>query len=214
MLPVGAAAQAHGRHLPLATDYQQAEWLAARLVQGCDAVVWPTLSYGHYPAFVDYPGSTSLRRATFAAAALDILHGLVRAGAERVAVLNTGISTIAPLREVVADPGLQVPVQLVNVYAGPRLARVQAELEEQSWGGHADEIETSLMLAIAPQWVDMGKARAAPRRVGDGVLNRLDPAAPNYLPDGATGDPTRASRAKGERLAEALLADVLEALGY
>lgn len=212
VLPVGAAAKAHGRHLPLATDYLQAEWLAAQVVQRCDAVVWPTLSYGHYPAFVDYPGSTTLGRVTFKTAVVEILRGLARAGAGRIAILNTGISTIGALAEAAADARLGVPVRLVDVYAGPRLARVQAELEEQAWGGHADEVETSLMLAIAPQLVDMRAARPAPSRLGQGVFNRSDPAAPNYSPDGVTGDPTRATRAKGERLAAALLEDLLEAL--
>jgi creatinine amidohydrolase len=212
VLPVGAAAKAHGRHLPLATDYLQAEWLAAQLVQRCEAVVWPTLSYGHYPAFVDYPGSTTLERVTFRTAAVEILRGLARAGAGRIAILNTGISTIGPLAEAAAHPGLEVPVKLVNVYDGPRLAHAQAEIEEQAWGGHADEVETSLMLVIAPQLVDMQAARPAPSRLGEGGFNRGDPAAPNYSPDGVTGDPTRATRAKGERLAQALLEDVLEAL--
>ena len=56
ILPIGAAAKQHGFHLPLNTDRIQAEWLAGRLAAEFDALIWPTLSYGHYPAFVEYAG--------------------------------------------------------------------------------------------------------------------------------------------------------------
>ena len=57
ILPIGAAAKQHGFHLPLNTDRIQAEWLAGKLAAEVDALIWPTLSYGHYPAFVEYAGS-------------------------------------------------------------------------------------------------------------------------------------------------------------
>lgn len=209
LLPIGAAAKAHGRHLPLATDYLQVQWLADRIIERRDVVVWPTLSYGHYPAFVDYPGSTSLSRGTFISVVAEILQGLKRAGARCIAILNTGISTIEPLEHVIRTPRIAVPVGLINVYAGPRLARVQGEVEQQSWGGHADEIETSLMLAIAPDQVEMRRAEAAPSRIGPGPFNRSDSGMPNYSPAGVTGDPTLATRSKGEALLSAWLDDVL-----
>lgn len=212
VLPVGAAAKEHGRHLPLGTDALQAEWLGARVAARCNAVVWPVLGYGHYPAFVDYPGSISVAAATFVATVVDILAGFERAGAARSAVLNTGISTIAPLAAACAHARLQHPARLVNVYDGPRFAAVRREVEEQAWGGHADEIETSLLLAIAPERVDMARAEPSPARIERGLFNRSDPAARNYSPAGVNGDPRLASRAKGERLLAALLEDVLEAL--
>src|SRR6267142_4326803 len=43
ILPIGAAAKQHGFHLPLNTDRIQAEWLAARLAETIDALIWPTL---------------------------------------------------------------------------------------------------------------------------------------------------------------------------
>lgn len=212
VLPVGAAAKEHGYHLPLGADALQAEWLGARVAERCNAVVWPVLGYGHYPAFVDYPGSISIAAATFVATVVDILAGFERAGAVRSAVLNTGISTIAPLAEACADARLQRPARLVNVYDGARFTAVRRQVEEQAWGGHADEIETSLVLAIAPQLVAMAHAEPSPMRIERGPFNRSDPAARNYTPSGVNGDPRLATRAKGERLLAALLEDVLEAL--
>ena len=43
ILPIGAAAKQHGFHLPLNTDRVQAEWLAGRMAEKIDALVWPTL---------------------------------------------------------------------------------------------------------------------------------------------------------------------------
>jgi len=211
-LPIGAAAKEHGFHLPLNTDYLQGEWLARQLVDAAPVVVWPTLSYGYYPVFVDYPGSISLQRETFCSVVQEVLAGIARAGARSCAVLNTGISTIAPLEEAIRGDHEGMAMALVNVYAGPRFTRISKEIEEQPFGGHADEIETSLMLAMHPERVDMARATPAPAPIRRGLFNRGDPHAPNYSPSGVNGDPTRATPEKGRLLAAALREDVLEAI--
>lgn len=208
VLPIGAASKEHGRHLSLDTDFLQAQWIAARLCELRAVVVWPTVAYGYYPVFVDYPGSISLREETFVALVCDILVGIAHAGASRIMLLNTGISTIAPLESLLARRAQDLPCKLVNVYAGSEFARVSSALAEQRWGGHADEIETSIMLALAPSRVNLSAAKPAPNRILRGRFNRTDPAAPNYSPDGVNGDPTLATAAKGTALLAAMLADV------
>jgi creatinine amidohydrolase len=212
VLPIGAASKEHGRHLPMATDLVQVEWLVDRLVQQANVVVWPAVSYGYYPAFVDYPGSTSLSEKTFTALVIEILGAIRHAGAQRVLLLNSGISTIGPLEVAIGrSPGFAI-LQLVNVYAGPHYRACEAELVEQPRGGHADEPETSIMLAIAPEKVDMSQAGDCSGNMIRGHLQRTDPGTPGYSPSGVYGDPTLASAGKGRRLAEAMLADVLAEL--
>jgi creatinine amidohydrolase len=213
VLPVGAAGKAHGRHLPMNTDWQQAQWLTEMLIRKADVLVWPILGYGHYPAFTDYPGSTSLREATFRETVVEILGGIQSAGVVRCLILNTGISTISPLRAAMERVSGFDGLSLVNVYQGAQFRAVQQSLEEQPFGGHADEIETSIMLAIAPDKVDMTLAEAAVERRIRGRFHRLDAHSPNYSPSGAYGDPTLASAEKGRRLLSAMLADVLAVLG-
>ena len=90
--------------------------------------------------------------------------------------------------------------------------RAAAELAEQSHGSHADELETSLMLALAPDLVDMSRAEAS-SEVKDEVAGRLTPSdasSPNYSRSGSYGDPTLATRAKGEVLLAAMLDDLTE----
>ncbi|MGH8755804.1 MAG: creatininase family protein [Burkholderiales bacterium] len=211
ILPVGAAAKEHGRHLPLNTDQLQAEWLAARLIEKANVLVWPTLTYGHYPAFTDYPGSCSLSTATFENLVEETLQSIFGSGIKSALILNTGISTIAPLERVIARMGR--PIKLANVYQGRRYLKAEENTRQQSYGSHADELETSIMLAIAPGKVNMSQAKPwAKREMQGAALVRNDKSHPNYSPDGVYGDPTLATKEKGERLLAAMLEDVMDAI--
>ena len=211
ILPIGAAAKQHGFHLPLNTDRIQAEWLAARLAERIDALIWPTLSYGHYPAFVEYAGNSSLSAPTFEALVREIAAAILASDCRKLFVLNTGISTLAPVDRALArlDSG---KVKHAWIHGGPRYPRAAREFAEQGHGSHADELETSLMLAIAPQLVDMTRAEASPalKQQTPGPLTPSDPHSSNYSRSGCYGDPTLATHAKGERLLAAMLDDLTE----
>jgi creatinine amidohydrolase len=211
ILPIGAAAKQHGFHLPLNTDRVQAEWLAGRMAQKIDALVWPTLTYGHYPAFVEYAGSSSLSIATFEALVREIAGQILGGGCPRLLVLNTGISTLAPVDRALARLASDA-VKHLWIHGGPRYPSVVRQLAEQSHGSHADEMETSLMLALAPHLVDMMRAEASPAQEKEtpGALTPTDPSSPNYSRSGSFGDPTRATAAKGEALLAAMLDDLDE----
>lgn len=213
ILPVGAGAKEHGFHLPMGTDAVQAEFLAGRLTGAIDALVWPCVTYGYYPAFVAYAGSASLSRDTFERLIGEIISGLLGFGARAVLVLDTGISTNEPIAAAMARGGFGSRGRHLKVYAGPRFREAVARLSAQAArGGHADEIETSLMLAINPDAVDMHAAAMAPRPPrdpGPGPLSPRDASSPNYAPSGALGDPALASAAKGEALLQAMLADLI-----
>ena len=209
VLPVGAAAKEHGRHLPLNADQLQAEWLAARLIEKVNVLVWPTLTYGHYPAFADYPGSCSLSAATFENLVEEILQSIFSSGIKSALILNTGISTIAPLERVTARTSRQI--KLANVYHGRGYLKAEEKIGRQPRGGHADELETSIMLVIAPDKVNMKRARPwAERDMRAGALVRNDKSHPNYSPNGVYGNPTLATKEKGELLIKAMLEDILE----
>lgn len=214
VLPVGAACKAHGPHLPMNTDYLQAEWLAAALVQRADVLMWPTVAYGYYPAFTDYPGSVSLARGTFQRMVQEILDDIGRAGTRSVLILNTGISTVAPLRAAADTRPDTMRIALANVYDGPRFRKVTAAVEAQPRGGHADEIETSVMLAVAREYVALDLAQTWTPAAMDvrGPFSRSDPDDPRYSPAGIWGDPTLASADKGRLLLGAMVDDLLTAV--
>jgi creatinine amidohydrolase len=209
ILPIGAASKEHGFHLPMNTDRVQAEWLAARIADRFDALIWPTVGYGYYPAFVDYAGSISLSAAVFESLIQEIAAGIMRFGCRALFVLDSGISTLAPVDRALAR--LANPdVTHLRIHDGPLYRGAAAELARQSHGSHADELETSLMLALAPHLVDMARAEASPvlRQVAPGALTPSDAMSPNFSRSGSFGDPTSASRAKGEILLAAMVDDL------
>jgi creatinine amidohydrolase len=211
VLPVGAACKEHGPHLPMNADLLQAEWLARALVERTRVLVWPSITYGYYPAFIDYPGSVSLGRVIFERMVCGILGDIRRAGVRAVLLLNTGISTIGPLQTAVGAMPETFRVILANVYEGPRCRSVTEAIEEQSLGGHADELETSILWAIDRKHVAHGKVEAwTPSAVvGNGPFSRTNRDSPRFSPSGVWGDPTLASEEKGHRLLTAMVGDLL-----
>jgi creatinine amidohydrolase len=206
ILPIGAGAKEHGLHLPLNTDQIQAEYLASAMAQAGCALIWPTLSFGHYPAFRDFPGSISLSDALFSELVREIVAEIVRWRVRRLFVLDTGISTIAPVARAVAAGAWEVPVIHVRIHDGPQYRATAAALQQQAFGSHADELETARMLAIAPEVVRMERAEASPGQPFRGPLSRA------RTPSGSYGDPSLATPAKGEALLAAMLEDLRNAM--
>lgn len=210
VLPIGAAAKEHGPHLRLDNDERLADGYARLLAEaGLDSVVIaPTLAYHYYPAFVEYPGSTTLRLETARDMTLDVVRSLAAHGPRRFYALNTGVSTVRalePAQAALASEG--IVLRYTDVLGA--LAQVEHEIGEQEGGTHADEIETSIMLVLAPDRVDMTKAVKdyAPNRPGG--LTRDPSKAGTYSPTGTWGDPTLATREKGRKLVEAFVAHVV-----
>jgi creatinine amidohydrolase len=210
VLPLGAAAKEHGPHLLLRNDQILADYYAERVRQARPVAVLPTLTYGFYPAFLEYPGSTSLSAETQRDVVVQIVRSVARHGPRRFYVLNTGVSTARPLRasqQVLAAEGIEMrfsDVALVGKAAEDRVRRQKA-------GTHADEIETSMVLYLDPSAVRMEKA------VADGLeLDRPGPltrdprsATGHVSPSGVYGDPRLATREKGEMVVEQAVRDML-----
>ena len=189
IIPIGAASKAHGAHLPLKTDALTARALGQRLIERLSVVAAPVVGFGYYPAFTSFAGSQHLTADTFKAVMRELIASLVAHGVRRIALINTGVSTEKPLDEVAAETGVLVlHMRLTGGAADP--------LIEHKDGGHADERETSVVLALDPRSVRMDK---------------LAPAE-DFKESAATGDPTRASAFKGERLLAARIDDMVAAL--
>lgn len=208
LLPVGARCKEHGPHLPLNTDFLFAEYLAGRVAEACRVMVAPTVPYGFYPAFVEYPGSVHVRADVFRDTIVDVCRSFLRHGVRKFYVLNTGISTLAPLneaKEVLDRDGVRLE------YSDLRALGVAAResVEKQPHGTHADEIETSIMLYVAPQVLQLDRARPELSPDARGGLTR-NPNYPGvYSPAGSWGDPTLATAEKGRVVTEAIVAEII-----
>ena len=209
VIPLGAAAKEHGPHLRLDNDFRMAEYLKQRVLAAADVVIAPTLNYHFYPAFLEYPGSTHLQADTARDLVVDVVRSLAGYGPRRFYVLNTGVSTLGPLAasaEVLATDGIVLRYTNILEVAG----EAEEQVSEQERGTHADEIETSMMLYIAPDRVDMDKAvrEDNPRQPGGG-LTRTDSGRGVYSESGVWGDATLATEEKGRVIVEATVSGIL-----
>src|SRR5262245_54428317 len=147
VIPIGAASKEHGPHLKLKNDWILAEYFKQRVLEKADVVIAPTVGYHYYPAFLEYPGSVSLRLETARDMMVDICRSLSAYGPRRFYVLNTGISTIKAL-----GPAASALEAEGIVLRYTDLAEVERSLKEpilqQEGGSHADEAETSMLLYI------------------------------------------------------------------
>ena len=176
-------------------------------------LVLPTLQYGHYPAFLEYPGSISVRAEACRDTVIDICQSLASQGAKRFYVLNTGISTIKPLeaaRSVIVARGFRMEYTDIRT----AYAALRRQVETQPAGTHADEIETSMMLYIAP---DSRPPR--PRRTRHPPRPRPRRPHPRprrrnrrLLPDGRLRRPHPRHPRKGQHLVEGMVQYLVETL--
>jgi len=213
VLPLGAALKEHGYHLPLNNDWLLAEYLTERVLEQSPVVALPTVPYGYYPAFREYPGSTHIAQETLSTTVCDVCRSIARHSAARFYVLNTGVSTnwaLEPARLALQGDG--ITMEYTNLHA--LLPDICHTIEEQPAGTHADEIETSMMLYIKPEVVRMQRAQRDIDPDGQaGPLTRdPDTASGTYSPTGAWGDPTLATREKGRVVTEAIVEHLVTAV--
>ena len=209
VIPLGAAAKEHGPHLRLKNDFVLAEYFTRRVVAREAVVVAPTINYHFYPAFVEYPGSTSLRLETARDLVVDICRSLARFGPKRFYVLNTGVSTIRalkPAQDQLAAEGILMHFTDILTIG----EEAEKAVRQQEGGTHADEIETSMMLYMDPTLVDMTKAVKDYHPQGTGGLTRDPKGKGTYSPTGIWGDATLATREKGRRVVEAMVEGMLK----
>lgn len=209
VIPLGAQSKEHGHHMPLNTDWLMAEALKKEIERHVDAVFAPTINYSYYPNMVKYPGTVSLGYDTTIGMITDICNSFTRFGVRKIYILNTGISTLKPLKSAAERLELE-NIILTYTDLNKILKQVQSEIEEQEGGGHADEVETSIMLSLCPQVVDMKKAKRDFSGAGAGQLTPVEDGSGVYSPTGAWGDPSLASEAKGKKLVDALVKGIVK----
>lgn len=208
VIPIGAEAKEHGPHLKLKNDFILAEYFKRRILEKADVVVAPTVNYSFYPAFAEYPGSTTLTLETARDMIVEICRSLARHGPRRFYALNTGVSTLralAPAADLLAAGGILLRYTDI-LKAG---AEAESAVRQQPGGTHADEIETSMILYMEPSAVEMSKA-VKDYHPGDGGLTRDPNGKGTYSPTGVFGDATLASREKGEKVVEAMVKAMIE----
>jgi creatinine amidohydrolase len=209
VIPIGAASKEHGPHLQLKNDWLLAEHFKREILEAADVVIAPTVNYQYYPAFIEYPGSISLRLETARDLMVDICRSLSRYGPRKFYALNTGISTMRPL-ELTAKVLAVERIDFRYTDLRKLIEPVESDVKQQEGGTHADEIETSMMLFIAPLTVDMSKAVKDYHPSAQSGLTRDPKGDGSYSASGIFGDATLATRQKGEIVARAIADGMLK----
>ena len=213
ILPVGAQEQ-HGPHLALATDTIMATGLAERLAEEFDALLLPALPYGETWTTAGWKGTISISFNTLVALVTDIGVALAAQQVSALIIVNGHFGNHAPLeqaaRVLVTKYGL--PTMTLHYPGIEQAAAAVCESTPAAPGFfHADEVETSIMLALKPHAVQMEHAQPEypqfPAAFGTTPI-RLD----TFCHSGVFGDPRPATAAKGDQLLTLLTQSAVTAI--
>ncbi len=163
VLPLGSLEQ-HGPHLPLNTDIVMAEAVARRVADRVGGLLLPVVPFGQVWSARNFPGTMSLSPETIKAVVRDLCRSLHRQRVRLVVIITGHMGNTIPVQEAQREVQEEIPSLKTLFFNYPRAATVaKGVTESPMWKGtrfHADEIETSLMLAVAPELCHMDRAVA------------------------------------------------------
>lgn len=226
LIPLGSMEQ-HGHHMPLHVDVLLPTEFARRAAEVVGALVAPPFTYGYKSHQKSgggnhLPGTTSLDGATLVAALKDVLKEFVRHGVRKLCIVNghfenswfiiEGIDLA--LRELRWDGITDVKVVVLSYWDFVDKATI-ARLYPNGFPGwdleHGGVLETSLMLALHPDLVQLD--RALDVKPASFPPYDVYPVKPEWTPcSGTLSSPKEASAEKGDILIEVCTRGIVEAL--
>ena len=207
VLAVGST-EYHGDHLPYGTDTLVAEDIASAVAERVGGMLMiPPLPFGMSMHYSSFPVSITLTTETLTRVLKEAFRSLLNHGITRLLIVNGHDGNIASIeaatREFKVDhPEMRIAVlEAWWVTAGELLPKGTFEV----WDGlgHAGEAETSIMLSVAPELVDMESARGVVPDLPAHV--QIKWTFDELTPYGVTGDPTKATQEKGKMMRDALV---------
>lgn len=216
----------HGPHAPLGTDTFIAEGIGRRLAPLIDAVALPALPFGYCPQHQDFSGSISISNRTIATLLGEIAANLAYSGFQELVFLsghggnNLAIDlAIADIKQ--ADNRLNciharmLPIQTSDWFRDEVQEQLGQELT-RVWGAHGGEQETSAVLALRPELVDLDQAPPEPdmthylQKTRDPAVTAPDFDLIAHTPYGSWGDASFATAVQGEAFMEHMAAVLAE----
>ncbi|NMG06014.1 creatininase family protein [Brasilonema sp. UFV-L1] len=215
--PVGAIEQ-HGPHLPLIVDAAIGVAVLGKALHKLDTTIpayaLPTLYYGKSNEHWHFPGTMTLSAETLIATLTEIGESLYRAGFRKLVLMNSHGGQPQIMEIVGRDLHIKYSDLLVFPLFTWRVPHITGELltpKEKQLGIHAGDAETSIMLAILPEQVKMESAVAEyPPELPEGSLLSMEGklsfawATRDLSKSGVVGDPTVATKEKGDRILESV----------
>ncbi len=224
VLPVAAIEQ-HGPHLPLNVDATLVDGVIAAALPHLPAsqpvLFLPTQSVGLSPEHTRFAGTLTLKAETVIRLWTELAESVAASGVKKLLLLNSHGGQVGLLDVVARDlrARLGMLVYSASSFNLPLLDENGKSLSglfsdhEHRFGIHAGEIETSMMLALKPEQVDMGQAQnfhsSSEDRskkfsiLGDGRSAKLGWQMQDYNPQGAVGNAAAATADKGRAVLSA-----------
>ena len=233
VLPVAATEQ-HGPHLPLCVDTALVDGIVAASLAHLPATLpvlfLPTQAVGLSPEHARFAGTLTLKSDTIIRLWTDIGESVAAAGIRKLVLFNAHGGQVSVLDIVARDlrARLGLLVYSVNWFNLPLTDEQGADAnqlfsaEEQRFGIHAGDIETSMMLALRPELVDMTRATNFPSSsqaraqafpiLGNGKSAKLGWQMQDYNAAGAVGNAAAATADKGRAVVAASARSLAELL--
>ncbi len=229
VLPVAATEQ-HGPHLPLSVDSTLLQGVIDAalplLPAALPVLFFPPQNIGLSPEHSAYPGTLTLSPATLIALWTQLGECVARAGVKKLLLLNGHGGQVSVMDIVARELRSQ---QHLLVYSAswfslplPEDVAGQFSAEEHRFGIHAGDVETSMMLHLAPSAVRMEHARdfhstsqdraARYAILGNGKSAKFGWQMQDYHPAGAVGNAAAATADKGRAVVEAAAAQLVQLL--
>jgi creatinine amidohydrolase/Fe(II)-dependent formamide hydrolase-like protein len=218
LLPVGAIEQ-HGPHLPLDTDAFDADYLARKVAEACShpkPLVFPLISYGVSYHHDDFSGTISLSNETLSKLVYEIGMSAAKNGITKLLIIN-GHGGNAPALKFAAQMINRDAHIFTSVDTGETSDVDLAALCDTPNDVHAGEIETSTSLATRPHLVHMDRAKKFVPKFSSQYLDFSTKRSVEWFArtlristNGVLGDPTKATREKGEKMWEVMIRNLVE----
>jgi creatinine amidohydrolase len=196
IIPIGSLEQ-HGSHLPVSTDSLIAEYISRMVAEKVGAFVLPVVSYGvsfeHKPMF-----NVSLRNSTLSTMICDACVSLAENRIRQIVLINGHHGNVGALQYIAQELADRIP-KTVHVHTIHYWHMMKSEFD------HAGEVETSLVLAIAPELVRMDRAvpnskRLSKSKAAYSSITNAPGSFPRITGNGVWGDPRKATAENGYKL--------------
>jgi len=222
LMPIGSIEQ-HGPHLPVGCDYMLAQIMCERIAaeldkRGQPVLVAPSFMAANSVHHMRFPGTITLKPSTFIQVLTEQLECIAAHGFRKIVLVNGHGGNTAPIGAalVTINSALGFPVYTCGYWAG--CDAIQAEvLETQSGMIHACESETSMMLAlwealVEPCYTTTSGPMGHPTGAEDAGLVSTFRRMEEMTENGVMGNSYKATKAKGERMAEAMTQAVADTI--
>ena len=218
LLPVGSVEQ-HGLHAPLGTDLIIAQSLAATQIENENAVVAPAVPVGVSEYHRHFSGSLWVSPEVLKLYVGDIIKSFLFHGIKKVVIVNGHGGNMGPLKELGRFLDMKYNTRIVVWTWFEAIEEKIIKMYGERPPLHADEAETSMLMAVAPELVineNLKKsADGASKKWGSffkGTMICLD--VYKFSKTGATGNPAKANNKDGLKLLSYAKEDLKQLINY